>query len=289
MDWNDLRYVLETVRAGGVSGAARVLGVNHATVSRRIGSAEADLGALLFDKLNTGYVPTEAGLAAAKTAEIMEGERAKLGRLIDARDKKLSGALTVTAPQLLCEGVLAELITDFCVRYPNVSITLLASTDVLSLKRRDADVAIRISKNPAGTLFGTSPTEERVAVYVSREYLDRLQKSPDNILNLVMMKHWTEAPVEITDNWPSPKTALVVSDLASALGAAKAGLGAARLPCFLGELEPGLVRLPGLPTFPYSRIWVLTHPDLKEVTRISAFMKFVSSGLRSKRYLFEGR
>ena len=53
-DWNDLKYVLETVRQGGVSGAARVLGVNHATVSRRIAAAEADMGARLFERLPGG-------------------------------------------------------------------------------------------------------------------------------------------------------------------------------------------------------------------------------------------
>ncbi|WP_139163177.1 LysR family transcriptional regulator [Epibacterium ulvae] len=289
MDWNDLKYVLETVRCGGVSGAARVLGVNHATVSRRIVSAEISLGALLFDKLATGYVPTDAGLAAARTAESIETESAKLARLLDARDRKLSGPLIVTAPQLLCGGVLTELIADFYARYPDVETTLLASTDVLSLPKREADVAIRISKDPTETLFGTSPTEERVAVYTSPDYLNRLEKSPEHPLRLIMMKHWAEVPAEITGSWPNTETALVVSDLTSALGAAKAGLGAARLPCFLGEEDQGLVRLPGLPTFPYSRIWVLTHPNLKDVTRISVFMKFISSGFRSKRRLFEGR
>ena len=64
IDWSDLRFVLETVRQGGLSGAARILGVNHATVSRRISSAEAAAGALLFDRLPGGYRPTEAGLEA---------------------------------------------------------------------------------------------------------------------------------------------------------------------------------------------------------------------------------
>ena len=59
LDWNDLRFVMETARNGGTSGAARVLGVNHATVARRITAAEEALGERLFDRLPSGYVPTE--------------------------------------------------------------------------------------------------------------------------------------------------------------------------------------------------------------------------------------
>ncbi|MEP1770055.1 MAG: LysR family transcriptional regulator, partial [Anderseniella sp.] len=110
IDWSDLRFVLETVRQGGLSSAARVLGVNHATVSRRINSAEAAAGALLFDRLPGGYRPTQAGLEAARAAEAMEEASATLGLAIGSRDQTLKGPLSFTAPQLLIERILAPLL-----------------------------------------------------------------------------------------------------------------------------------------------------------------------------------
>lgn len=86
MDWNDLRYVLETDRQNGLSGAARALGVNHATVARRIAAAEAALGVTLFDRLPTGYRATQAGREAVKTAVQMEEASHDLGRTIGAQD-----------------------------------------------------------------------------------------------------------------------------------------------------------------------------------------------------------
>ena len=107
MDWDDLKFVLETARQGGLSGAARALGVNHATVARRIAAAEAALGVSLFDRRPSGYVPTRAGQDAVRTAEAFEVEHAALSRAVAARDAALSGPLTVTAPHLLVHSVLA--------------------------------------------------------------------------------------------------------------------------------------------------------------------------------------
>ncbi len=72
------------------------------------------------------------------------------------------------------------------------------------------------------------------------------------------------------------------------LGALRADLGAARVPCVLDASDPSLVRLLGLPPMPYPLIWVLTHADLHTVPRIAAFTEFISIALRKKRSVFAG-
>src|SRR6195256_2023157 len=72
IDWDDFRFVLAIVRGGSVSAAAKQLGVDHATVIRRVDRLERHLSAKLFDRRKTGYLLTEAGQRVADSAEALE-------------------------------------------------------------------------------------------------------------------------------------------------------------------------------------------------------------------------
>ena len=287
LDWNDLRFVLETARQGGISGAARVLGVNHATVARRITAAEAALGARLFDRLASGYLPTEAGMDAMRAAEKIEATGARLDRQIGARDAALSGKLTLTASQLLIERVLGPVLRDFVVAHPGIELNLLATNEVLSLAQRQADVAIRISESPAQTLVGRRVCEQRAAVYATPEVIAR-DKGGAHPLDWIRFAHWPGPPEAIRAIRPNLNVRLSVDDMVAAIGGARAGIGATRMACFLGETDPLLRRVPGLPDFTYVPVWVLTHPDLRAVPRIRAFVDFAVDRLQRMRPLFEG-
>lgn len=287
-NWNDLKFVLETVRQGGLSGAARVLGVNHATVSRRIVAAEEAVGALLFDRLPGGYRPTDAGLEAARAAEAMEEANAELSRSIGARDKALSGSLTITAPQLLFANILNPILIEFRNAYPEIDLTVLASNETLNLSRREADVAIRISNEPSDTLFGSRVAEQRSAIYVARDYAARIERDPERRLDWLMFLHWHGIPEDVKALWPNSKIAMRFDDMVAVLSAIRAGLGASRMPCFLGDRDPGLERLKGLPTYNYPSIWVLTHTELRRMERVRTFMEFTSVRLRKMRDVFNG-
>ncbi|WP_368186460.1 LysR family transcriptional regulator [Aestuariibius sp. HNIBRBA575] len=288
LDWNDLRYVLETARQGGISGAARVLGVNHATVARRITAAETALGARLFERLASGYIATEAGLDAVRAAEAMEITGAQLDRQVGARDTTISGSLTVTAPQLLISAGLGAMFREFITAHPDIDLKVLASNDVLNLSQREADVAIRISDNPSPTLVGRRVTQQRGAVYASPDLIARDQGG-DAPLDWVRFIHWPGPPKWLTDLRPNLNVRLSVDDMIVAIEAARSGIGATRMACFLGDGEPGLARVPGLPDFPYMPIWILTHPDLRRVPRIQAFVDFAATHMRGMRPLFEGQ
>ncbi len=289
MYWNDLKYVLETVRQGGLSGAARVLKVNHATVSRRIAAAEDAIGARLFDRLPAGYAPTDAGLEAARAAEQMERSSAELNRAIAARDRSLSGTLTITAPQLLVERVLSPILLGFRAVHPEIRINVVATNEVLNLAQREADVAFRIGGSPSPTLVGVRVTDQRAAVYANHDLIARLENDPSLPLDWVRFAHWPGLPKQITSTWPNRRVALVVDDMIAAIGAVRAGIGATRMACFLGDSDPALARLPKVDLFEYSPIWVLTHPDLRAVPRVATFMEFAAARIRKMRPAFEGR
>lgn len=288
MDWDDLRFVLETVRHGGLSGAARALNVNHATVARRISAAEASLGTRLFDRRPTGYVPTEAGQDAARAAEDVEARHAKLGRAIAARDALISGPLTVTAPQLLILHVLAPILRDFRAMYPEVQVTALGVNTPLNLAHREADVAIRMSNNPDPDLFGRKVADQRSGIYASHSYLRKLAADPDQTLDWLRFLHWEKPSQTVRSAYPNLQIAMHTDDMVAMHGAVRAGIGASRLPCFMGDSDPDLGRVPGIPLEPYIPIWVLTHADMRHVPRIAAFTDFVWDAMRVLRPKFAG-
>lgn len=288
-DWNDLKFVLETVRQGGLSGAARVLKVNHTTVSRRISAVEIDMGVRLFDRLPQGYAPTQAGHDAARAAEAMELAHLDLSRALAGRDRSLSGPLVVTAPSLLIERVIAPMLTQFTQLHPGIEVSLAASNTPLNLARREADVAFRIDDDPTPTLFGVRVTGQKAAVFAQKEMVARLGRPETTMLDWVRFSHWPGLPDQITQAWPKRRVRVVVDDMVVAIGAARAGMGATRMPCFLGDNDPLLARVPGIDLFDYPDIWVLTHPDLRDVPRVAAFMGFAAEKMRALRPQFEGR
>ncbi|MDW3223189.1 MAG: LysR family transcriptional regulator [Paracoccaceae bacterium] len=289
MDWNDLKYVLETVRHGGLSGAARALKVNHATVSRRIAAAEQAMGARLFDRAPGGYRATDAGREAARIAERMEVASHELSRSLGARDQQLSGALTITAPQLMVERVLAPMLKDFKGKYPEIDLKVIAANRQLNLAAREADVAFRISETPGDTLVGRRVTEQSAAVYVGKEQAARLRADPLVPLDWIRFAHWPGPPEALKEAWPNRRVTLTVDDMYAALAGVRANIGATRMPCFLGDVEPEMERLAGVALLPYRPIWILTHADLRNTRKVTAFTEFAATRIQTMRPLFEGR
>lgn len=289
LNWNDLRFVLETVRHGGLSGAARALKVNHATVSRRIAAAEAAVGARLFDRAKAGYRPTEAGVEAAAIAEQMEARSHELSRSLTARDQALGGSLTITAPQLLVERLLAPILHDFKQAYPAIDLSIVAANRALNLSAHEADVAFRISDSPGDTLVGRRVTEQKAAVFVSRALLEALGDDPARPLDWIRFAHWPGPPDVLKEAWPQRRVTLTVDDMYAALAGVRAGFGATRMPCFIGDSEPDLVRLPAVPLLAYRPLWVLTHADLRHTRKVTTFTSFAAARISAMRPLFEGR
>lgn len=287
-NWDDLKFVMETARHGGTSGAARALGVNHATVARRIASAEAALGTRLFERLPSGYVPTEAGWEAVRAAEAMSDLERGLDRTIAARDTAIRGPLKVTAPELLIARVLAPIIAGFIAAHPDIELSLVATNETVNLAQRDADVAVRFAKAPSETLVGTQLFAQKGAVYANHALLAQ-DAGGAAALDWIRFAHWPGPPESIKAVRPNLRTQLTVDDMAAAIGAVRAGIGATRMACFLGDSDPLLARVPGLPLFDQIPLWVLTHADLRQVPRVRAFTGFLTQRLKALQPLFEGK
>jgi len=293
MDWDDIRFFLAVATAGSLSGAARDLAVNHSTVFRRINNLEGRLGVRLFERHRDGYVPTMAGEEMRLSAERMRAEVETLDRRVTGRDLQLSGSITVTTTDTLAHRYLGPHFAAFHAAYPDVKVDVALDTQFLSLSKRQADVAIRPTLSPPEGLVGRRIADIAFAIYAAPAYLALHSETADltshtwlgfdESLGHVEAAKWINATI------PDDRLALRSNNLFGLFGAALGGMGLTILPCFLGDVEPGLERFGGLPDDVRSELWLLTHADLRRTARIRAFLDFMAQSMIDSRKILEGR
>ncbi len=293
MDWDGLRYVLAVGSAGTLAGAARTLGVNHTTVLRRLAAFEDDAGLRLFERLPTGYVPTEAGEALLAAAREIDTTVSDLERRLAGQDLRLSGTVRVTTTDTLMASLLPALLASFRAAHPGITVEVAVSNLMLNLTRRDADVAIRPADDPPPTLVGRRIAAVGFGVYASRAYLEQSTVparrwhahawlAPDDSLAGTATGRW------IRETLPDAAIAARADSLLALRDLATAGLGVAALPRYLGDLSAGLVRI-GTPDIPPTALWILTHPDLRRTARVRAVTDFMAQAFARQRALLEGK
>ena len=274
------------MRGRTLAAAAEKLGVNYTTVARRIARAEEHFGEALFERLADGYVPTEAGNLVARHAADMETAEHAMLRGLQGRERHLSGELTLTAPQLLVVHFLAPALDTFASLYPSVSLRLRATNELLDLNRREADFAIRISRNPGDSLTGIRLTEQHNAAFASPHWVERALASPDAPANWLVYEQYEKLPGIVLQRYPGSRVHMRFDDMVAMAGAAAAGLGAVRMPMFLGRSLGGLVQVPNLPPQPYADIWLVAHPDVWPGSKLEVFREIVVPYFRARRPLF---
>lgn len=289
-DWDTFRLVLAIDRFGGISGAAKSLGVTHATISRRLARAENEAGLPFFDRLPAGLRLTQVGTAILQQAEAMEPGLHRLERALVATETGLAGPLRITLPPLLLTGDLAGTIAKFAQAHPEIELHFVGDNQLANLHQREADVAIRVTHKPPETLWGRKLTEQSAGFYASSDWWAKNPNPQDlqaRTLPLISFASWpSPVPKIIKTVCPNARVVAQCDDMVTAVQMVKAGLGVTRMPRFLGEGTAGVTRLEFLPWESYLPIWCLTHPDLRAAPRVKAFMRFVSAAMAEQRSLY---
>jgi DNA-binding transcriptional LysR family regulator len=292
-DWDDLRFFLAVARAGSVSGAARSLDVNHATVSRRIRTLERRVGVRLFERSPDGWSPTEAGVEMQDAALRVEGEIQAIARQVTGRDEALTGPLRVAISDVATRTLMPTF-RAFTEQHPEIELELVVSNGLSDLARREADVALRTSVGPpAESLVGRRLGQVASSVYASLELLELHDQAADLAvypwIGFAASMGGGPAASWLAENLPDARVAMRVEAMLVAHNAVRAGVGVATLPCVLGDDDPELRRVVPDLLVPAGEIWVLTHRDLRATARVRAFVEFVRESILGRRELIEGR
>lgn len=281
VNWDDYRIFLAVAREKSIRKASLKLGVSHSTVLRRITLFEEALGVRLFDRMPTGYFTTEAGDELMPSALEIEERTITDLRKIAGRDTELSGNIRVTMPGFLTSHLLMPDLQRFRRAYPGIELEINTAYSHVDLTKREADVALRISNDVPENLFGRRVIEITRAAYANEDYLANYVNPKNNAQaswigwsDSTSFTNWIEK-----SDFPNAPLGLVVHDPQATLDAVKVGMGMAILPCFVGDVEPQLYRVPPGTMELYRSLWVLTHEDLRNTARIRIFISFIADAI----------
>lgn len=285
--WDNYKLILAVHRAGTIRGAAELLNVNHATVSRRMVQIAEHYETAVFDKVTGGYRASELGLAIVEAAESIEQVTLAAERKSRAVSANLSGPIRVSMGEPIAQYLLQEELAQFVHNHPKINLSIETSINMADLDRSEADVVVRSAASPPDHLVGRRLFPFYLCEYCSKDYLSKMPYEERKWLRFsrsAVGKGWISGSTH-----PDAPTALTSDDLVWLLRAARAGEGMINTACYMADDDPDLMRLPGATVVEAQDLWVLTHPDLKDAPRIQHLMRHLADALEAKRDLIQGR
>ncbi|MEH6631068.1 MAG: LysR family transcriptional regulator [Halopseudomonas aestusnigri] len=297
--WRDLRTVLAVAKTGSLSAAARQLGISHPTVFRHVNQIEAKLEVKLFERNRDGYSPTPAGEEMVGLAEKFDRDLVVLERRLLGQELQPRGLVRITTTDTLLINFLSPIFAELQKSYPDIELEINCSNELVNLNRRDAEIAIRPSKNSPDNMVGRKISDLNVGIYGNVKGHSYLLDETGTLKDFELLKklNWIGPDESLAHlhiyKWLQhhelyPRVRTRHNSLLAVADAVRNGGGVAVLPCFMAAIDSSLLALKSpLEDFD-NELWILTHPDLRNVGRIRACMDFLVQAISLKRPMLEG-
>ena len=281
-DWNDYRFFLSIAEHGTLKSTAAALKVNLSTVLRRINTLEKKMGARLFDRSHDGFTLTPAGNIMKEHAEAMQYSVIELMRKVKDTDHQSDGVIKLATTDSLFQNWLGPLVKDFREQHAEIYFEFLVSPRNINLVKHEADIAISVGNIRPDYMIGRKLMEVQYRIYgLASSFSDKAPVTTMEQLKTLPVMHmntdfshqpfykWHKANIPGNHTFDSADHFTIMHQMI------KLGLGVGMLPHYLGDSDAELVTLFTLPEKTNKELWILTHPDLRNVGRIRKFMEFV--------------
>ncbi|WP_426701331.1 LysR family transcriptional regulator [Rhodanobacter sp. Col0626] len=280
----DLEIVLATVRARTLSDAGKRLGIDGSTVFRAIQRLEKGLGQQLFARSRNGSHPTELALKLAQHAERIEIELegARTATQQD-RDGLVSGLVRLATTDTVLHGLILPVLADLALAQPLLQFELTTGNEFISLAKRDADIALRVTRQPPDYLIGRHVGRIRVALFGPRP-----EKMPHSDTSNLALCNWIAPDDALPGHssvlwrkrqYPSVTPRHKVNSILSVIAAIASGLGIGLIPLFLAQHRDDLVQLSDPIDECETQLWLLTHVESRLIPRVSVVYAYLADHL----------
>jgi DNA-binding transcriptional LysR family regulator len=292
MDWDDVRMFLAVARSGQILAASRKLGINHATLARRVSALEETLQTRLLVRRTNGCELTAEGEIFLNAAERMETEmlaaQASVGRI----DAALSGTVRIGAPDGFGVSFLAPRLGTLIARHPALKIQLVPVPRSFSLSQREADIAITLERPEQGRLISAKLTDYTLGLYASRSYLaDFGSPETPEALNQHRLVGYVEDLIftpSLNFSQHMPRGLETAFEISSAIGqteAVRSSAGIGILHDYIARQHPELVRV--LPEIGIRRAyWTTFHESARDLVRVRTVASFLQEIVEAERGIF---
>ena len=292
MNWDDVRIFLAVARSGQILAASKRLGINHATLSRRLTALEEALKTRLFIRRTNGCELTEEGNVFLASAERMETEmlaaQANLGRT----DTAIAGTVRIGAPDGFGVSFLSPRMGRLIDRHPELKIQLVPVPRSFSLSQREADIAITLERPEQGRLVSSKLTDYTLGLYAARGYAN-LHGLPSDAEALkghrrigyvedLIFSPSLNFTGEVMRNWNAG------FEISSAIGqteAVRSGAGIGILHNYVAKQYPDLVRV--MPDTAIRRTyWTIFHESARDLARVRIVADFLHELVKEEKGIF---
>ncbi len=288
MDWDNLRIFLAVARSGQILAAGKALGLNHATVARRIDALEEQLGTKLFERRTNGSLLTAAGEALLVRAERIESELLLAGTEIAGAEAAISGTVRIGAPDGFGTFHLARALGGFANLHPDLTVQLVPLPRTFSLSRREADIIVTIDRPKLGRAIIKKLTDYTLSVYATKDYMKRTGNilSMDDLPGRLFITYVEDIAYSRALDYTAELAKIMTrhyecGSVVAQMEAVRAGEGIGILHDYAAAQYPELVRI--LPSTRFSRTyWMMTHPDTHETRRVAEVYRFIAESVKAK-------
>ncbi|TAU47412.1 LysR family transcriptional regulator [Rhizobium ruizarguesonis] len=278
IDWDDLRHFLALAQSGTLLGAAKQLGVEHATISRRVSSLETSLGRKLVDRRGRRITLTSDGAQVARHAALVAAQTAAIEQLGRSSATELRGHVRISAPPALSSVLLAKPIAAVRRSHPGVEVTLVGEKRLASLNRREADIAVRMSRPEDGDYAIVKLGETSFHLYASKTYLETVSPPDWTFIGYDETMNASPQQLRLIELAAGRPIAVRSSVLEFQAATASLGAGVVMLPDFAVLESSGLQRIET--EQPLTReVWLVVHSDIKDVPSVRVVVDALKNAL----------
>ncbi|MGO6668018.1 LysR family transcriptional regulator [Rhizobium ruizarguesonis] len=278
IDWDDLRHFLALAQSGTLLGAAKQLGVEHATISRRVSSLETSLGRKLVDRRGRRIMLTSDGAQVARHAALVAAQTAAIEQLGRSSATELRGHVRISAPPALSSVLLAKPIAAVRRSHPGVEVTLVGEKRLASLNRREADIAVRMSRPEDGDYAIVKLGETSFHLYASKTYLETVSPPDWTFIGYDETMNASPQQLRLIELAAGRPIAVRSSVLEFQAATASLGAGVVMLPDFAVLESSGLQRIETKQ--PLTReVWLVVHSDIKDVPSVRVVVDALKNAL----------
>ena len=285
LDWDDVRFFLSAVRAGGFGAAARRLATQQSTVSRRVAGLERRLGGALFDRTAAGLTLTALGRRVLPEAEVVEQALNRVADAASTTERVVEGVVRVAVTETFASVVvIPHVLPRLLAQHPRLRVDLVVGNTAADLARREADLAVRFFLPASGDLLARRVARLETAVVATRALAKRLAGKPPSAWPFVTA--WLPGGAVLEESWRAQHLTgdaqVTTNSFHAQLEAVRAGLGVAVLPVRLADaLELTTLALPkGMAPPPALDTYLVTPRALRKVPRVAAVFDALSLALQ---------